>query len=270
MPDLSQVISGIFGGGNKRLEDVSNDIVEFISGPPSAAKETSDKKKDPKKAEKRDPKKTAASTEPDPYANLAKSLVGQLQSEQAPIEAAISGALVGPSAESAEKIAEEATGISPSSATGQWMQQQVAKGAQETSPLMQALSAYGSAYGAGQVTVDQALMNMGQANDAAVNTAPEQTWLNAIASHVGTTGSGYYSVPENISKQLESQYPGVAQALQSAGFGGITTPKGGWGPGALPENTSVAAGLTGLGSSSPGTVPTYQNVTSSGNASQPS
>ena len=31
---------------------------------------------------------------------------------------------------------------------------------------MQALSAYGSAYGAGQVSVDQAIMNMGQANDA--------------------------------------------------------------------------------------------------------
>jgi hypothetical protein len=209
-------------------------------------------------------------TESDPYANLAKSLVGQLQTEQAPIEAAISGALVGPSAESAEKIAQEATGISPSSATGQWMAQQVSKGAQETSPLMQALSAYGSAYGAGQVTVDQALLNMGQANDAAVNTAPEQTWLNLLAQHVGTTGSGYYSVPPALAKSLEAESPGVAEALQNAQVGGITTPKGGWPAGALQQNTSVAAGLTGLGSTSPGTVPTYQSVTSSGNATQPS
>jgi hypothetical protein len=211
------------------------------------------------------PAKKGTATAPDPWTELAKQLVGQLQQEQAPIEAAISGALVGPAAQGAQQIAEEATGISPSSATGQWMSQQVAKGAQEADPLMEALSAYGSAYGAGQVGVDQALVNMGKANDAAVNNAGADVWLNALASHVGTTGSGYYSVPANIAKELPDP---VLEALQGAGFGGISTPKGGW-PGGNNAPSSVAAGLTGLGSTSPGTVPTYQSVTTPGNASNP-
>lgn len=212
--------------------------------------------------ESEEPKAKTDPAAADPWTQLAQSLVGQLQQEQAPVEAAISGALTQPAAATALGIADQAVGISPSSSTGEWLQQQVSKGATEMDPLQQALSAYGSAYGASQVGVDQALVNMGKANDAAVNSSEEQPFLSAIASHIG--GGSYYDIPQTIVNGLPGS---VQEALYNAGWGGITPPKGGWGPGSLPSaNNSVATALTGLTPSST----TGQTVgTTTGNASQP-
>lgn len=252
-------------GGGSFLDELGH-LLAGLTGP-ALAKDTfggksAPKKADPKKKTTAKKKTTDAPAQGDAFEQLAKSLVGELQEEQAPIEAAISGSLTGPAAATAEGIADSAVGVSPDSATGQYMANLVGKGQQQSDPLTEALGAYGLAYGASQVGVDQALLNMGAANDAAVNDAPEDAWLNAIASHIGTTQSGYYSVPENIAKALPAP---VAQALQGAGFGGISTPKGGWGPGALQENSSIAAGLTGLGNTTPGSVPTQQAVTNPSN-----
>lgn len=215
-----------FGGGE--VSDIWGDIMAAVTGKPhgpsappapaaadpKAKKGSAKKKAAPKESETQILEQDLQAEEDSPWTQLGNSLVGQLQQEQAPVEAALSGALVGPAAQGAENLAQQATGISPTSATGQWMSSEVAQGAKNADPLMAALSAYGSAYGAGQSTIDQALSAMGQANSAAISTSSEQPWLSAIASHLGT-GQWGYTVPANVAGQLP---PAVQQALKGAGW----------------------------------------------------
>jgi hypothetical protein len=235
----------------------------FGSGPPgrpsSIAEGAHDVKKalypEPKdsgakpKAKKAATKKTAApsaTAPPDPWTQLAEAIVGQLQQEQAPIEAAVSGALTGPAAQGAENMALEATGISPGSSAGQWLSQQVQQGAKEADPLQAALSAYGSAYGAGQVGVDQALINSGRANDAAVNSAPEQAALGLLQQTYGKQDPSYYGLTPS---QAAVQPSFIQQALKNAN---ITVPT----PGKGSSAASALLGSTGTSTASNPLTPT--------------
>jgi len=84
--------------------------------------------------------------------------------------------------------------------------------------------------------VDQALVNMGKANDQEVNTAGVQPFLSAIASHIG--GGEYYTIPAAQAAGLPTD---VQKALTNAGW---TVDS--------PATSKAAASLTG----SPATVPT--------------
>ena len=219
-------------------------------GAPSAmpAKKSSKSKK---KSTSKSTAETAAQAEEQlansPWSQIGQALVTQLQQEQAPVEAALSGALTQPAEQSALNTAMEAAGVAPGSASSAWVKGEAALGQQEADPLQAALASYGTAYAAGQQGVDQALTNLGQANQTAINTAPESEWLNQIAQH---PGADWYVVPPTVASSLP---PAVAQALQQAGFQGITTPKGGWGPNALPSTgaSSIAGALSGVSGTAP-------------------
>jgi hypothetical protein len=253
-----QVINDLWGTGQPGEQTVYGEAVGQNDKPP-ADKASSKKKAAPKKKVAATP----TTEQPSPWTQLSEALVGMLQQEQAPVEAALSGALVGPSAQSAENIAEEATGISPSSPTGQWMQSQMALGKKENDPLMAALASYGSAYGAGQEAVDKAMSTMGELNQTMVNTAPEQAALQTLTQTYGKQDPSYYSFTQ---AQASALPPAVQEALYNAGYGGITPPKGGWGPNALPvKSPNVASALSGLpatpsGATTPGTTPASPGV----------
>jgi len=219
---VEKILSSLWGSAKQDYRDAKTALTGKPDQPapaaqagPAAKPKAKKKKAAPKKETQAQQLEQQIQAEEDsPWTQLADSLVGQLQQEQAPVEAALSGALVGPAAQGAESLALQASGIAPGSAAGQWMSSQVAQGAKNADPLMAALSAYGSAYGAGQDTVDQALAAMGQANSASIATSSEQPWLSAIASHLGT-GQWGYTVPANVAGQLP---PAVQQALKGAGW----------------------------------------------------
>lgn len=251
--DASDWLHGILFGNSPAAAPAKKEGEKKSDGKDSKAK----KKGETDETEAEQIEAQVKETEDNPWTQAGNALVGQLQQAQAPVEAAVSGALVGPAAQTAENVALEATGISPTSSTGQWMSSQMAKGAQEADPLTQALAAYGSAYGAGQVGVDQALSNMGTANSEAIESGPSEPFLNALASRLGQ-GNWGYELPASVANQLP---PSVQEALQTAGWQGITTPKGGWGTGG-PSGTSAASALTGL--------PTTQAAVANANPTAPS
>jgi hypothetical protein len=201
----------------------------------------------------------------DPWSQLQSALVDQYKSAQAPVSAAVSG-LSGPTAEAAAgNQALASLGLSPSSAAGSWLSSQMAAANATDQPLTQAMNAYGNAYNAQAQPVESALTNLGQANAMAVATAPEQSWLSALGSHVTSNLSYYGAIPNASIAGLPA--PLVSALQQSGGYGGSMagltplqslTPNLETGGVSAPAKTSATTAATGILGG--GTVPTANSA----------
>jgi hypothetical protein len=182
-----------------------------------------EKKKDPKKKAKSDSDKplTEAQIEAqiaaNPFNKLGQGLVTQLEQEQAPIEKAISGGDTASATQSAVGQALAASGVSPGSSAAQWLDSNIAQANANDSPMQAAMNAYGQAYGAGQQGVDQALSGMAGANALGVTTAPEQTWLQGLGTHLQSNLNYYGQIPTSTAENLP---PALLYYLQQSGTGG--------------------------------------------------
>lgn len=187
-------------------------------------------KKAPAKAKgkakaKADPKPsgpTAAEIEKEiaanPFAQMGQGLVKGLEAQEAPVQQAVSGQLTAPAVNSALSEAFAASGLSPTSAAGQLVGANIAQGEKNAQPLQEAMSAYGTAFGQGQSTIDNALTNLGQANALGVATAPEQQWLTSLQSHIQENLAYSGNVPTAAIANLP---PALQYYLQQSGNSGV-------------------------------------------------
>lgn len=89
-------------------------------------------------------------------------------------------------------------------------------------PLTSAMAAYGGAEEAQLPSILAALKAYGQGNEIGIATAPENAWLNALISHVGTEISYYGTAPKAGVTGLPAA---IAEALKAYGgpTGGTTS-----------------------------------------------
>ena len=191
-----------------------------------------------------------------PWTQLGNSLATQYQQAETPAASLISGAQTVPGQNTADQTALALlgeSGTSPDAATlGAWAGAANAA----TAPVASAEAAQGAQYAAEAGPITKAIQAYGQANALSDETAPEASWLQALASHVTSNLSYYGEIPTADVGVLE-QAPGVATALQQAGgYGGQT------GSGLTPlqdvtvNNGKVSVAKQNAGTISPGTVAT--------------
>jgi len=107
-------------------------------------------------------------------------------------------------------------GLSPGSSAGQWLASQGAAANAMTAPVAQAMGAEASQYAAEAAPISKAIQAYGQANALQDITAPEASWLNALATHV-TSNLSYYGEIPTADVPVLQQAPGVVSALEQAG-----------------------------------------------------
>jgi hypothetical protein len=192
-----------------------------LGGGTPAAKKDADKKKAKKKTDTLTAKEIEQDIAKDPWSQLGQALVSQYQAAEAPAAALASGSQ-GPTAqEGAAASALSSLGLSPTSSAAQWLNSQMQAAQETAAPVQAAMNAYGAQYSAEAGPITQALLNYAQANQLEVATAPEQGWLNALASHVTSNLSYYGSIPKAAVATLP---PAVAAALeQSGGYPGSSS-----------------------------------------------
>ncbi len=233
--------------GGSGITDVAGHVAQDLPGLMTPVKPV---KKKPKPAPSTT---TSAATAPaNPFEQLAQGLVSQLQAEQAPVEQAVSGADTAPATSNAVNQALADAGLSPGSSAGQWLNANVAQANQNDQPMAQAMQAYGQAYTQGQGKVDTALTQLGQSSDLGVQSAPEQTWLTDLASHIQSNLAYYGQIPSGSAETLP---PAILYYLQQSGTGGagnsgtkqlsqLTVPGEHTAASAVPSISSAAPGST--------------------------
>lgn len=159
--------------------------------------------------------------ENDPYAQAGAQLAGAQKQLTSQLQGVISGSspLVAGTEANAVNQAENVAGVSPGSAAGKWLSAQVSQAQINDAPLQQALQAYSQSFGQGSAGVEQALAGMGQANALGVATAPAQTWLSDLATHIQSQLAYEGTVPTAAGEALAQQFPSVASAVQQSGAG---------------------------------------------------
>jgi hypothetical protein len=266
-------------GGQGPLGGAASDLVHALVGGMMPSSGSGQAKKDPGKGKPKETAKEKAAAkaaakaaeeqkalqaqiqavENSPWTKLSNALTQQYAQTEVPVAAAVSGSQIPQAQESAAGTALASLGLSPGSSAGQWLQAQTGAAQAQTAPVAQAMAQEGAQYQAEAGPISQAIMAYGQANALSDITAPEASWLNALASHVQSNLSYYGLIP---TASLPSLAPGVAQALKlSGGYGGAA------GAGTTPLQNVVAnqyggskpavpgAGTLGTGTSGAGSVP---------------
>lgn len=195
-----------------------------------------------------------------PYAQASRALVEQYQEAQTVAQPLASGAATAPATQAAATEALALTGLSPQSSGGQWLSSALGAAQAASAPLTQAMAQYGQEYAQQALPVTQALANYGQANALEVMTAPEQAWMNALASHITSNLSYYGEIPK---ADVGSLQPYLVTALQkSGGYGGGGTglvplsalkTTAATGKVTTPAAATTASGVSALGAG--GTIP---------------
>lgn len=190
-----------------------------------------------------------------PWTQLGNSLATQYQQAEAPAASYVAGAQTVPGQNTADQTALALLGESGTSPDANTLSAWAGAANAATAPVAAAEAAQGSQYAAEAGPITKAIMAYGQANALSDETAPEASWLQALASHVTSNLSYYGEIPTADVGVLE-QAPGVASALQQAGgYGGQT------GSGLTPlQDVTVNNGKVSVtknpSSISPGTVST--------------
>lgn len=194
-----------------------------------------------------------------PWTQLGNALASQFQQAETPVAAAVGGQGIGTAQEGAAGQALSSLGLSPGSSAGAWLNSQTQAAQETAAPVSQAMAQEGAQYAAEAGPISKALQAYGQANALEVQTAPEASWLNALASHV-TSNLSYEGVVPTAS--LPSLSPSVAKALQLSGgyigtSGAGTTPVQNIGSNNEGGSKAIASAGSGLtaGATNTGVIP---------------
>jgi hypothetical protein len=195
-------------GGTVQLVHPEQEKVEAARG--KAQREAKAKQQAQTKADEAE----IAAVNASPWTQLSNALVSQYQQAETPVAAAVAGSGIGTAQEGAASQALASLGLSPNSSGGQWLASQTAAAQETAAPVAQAMAQEGAQYSAEAGPISKALDAYGQANALEIQTAPEASWLNALASHV-TSNLSYEGVVPTAA--LSSLSPSVAKALQLSG-----------------------------------------------------
>jgi hypothetical protein len=217
----------------------------------------------PKKAKKKKADTTASTDTTELSAEqafglLAQGLVNEDQAMTSQVQQMIEGQVPGQTGQAAAPSGAAILQANQPAAgsASDWLNQNIAAANAADSPMQQAMNNYATAYGQGEALQQGAIQQMGAANTAMLETAPEQAYVSLLQP-----GAGYYKylTPAEI-QQLS---PAMQYALQQAGVGvgegsPIPTPKGGWPKsitGGKAASTSPASALFGTPATAAATNP---------------
>ena len=175
----------------------------------------------------------------DVWGKLGQGLVADQQKLENPILQAMGGGLTGPATSVAANTALGAMGLSPTDSAAKWLHSEIKQANANDSPLQAAMNSYAAAFATGQQGVDQALTNLGQANQQFVETAPNATWLQEIAQHISSNINYTGQIPSYIANSLPDW---TKWYLQQSGAGGFTP----GGSGGVPITSLNPAGAATL------------------------
>ena len=223
----TQAISDINADNETLSADVTgmdNDkLAALLGGGATAPKkkpETAKEKKAAatKAADQKEIKAQIQAVQDSPWTQLSTALTKQYEQAETPTAALVSGSEGSTAQEGAASQALASLGLSPGSSAGSWLSAQTAAAQETAAPVSQAMAQEGAQYAAEAKPIESALAAGGQANALETETAPDASWLQALASHVQSNLSYYGLVP---TASLPSLAPGVAEALKlSGGYGG--------------------------------------------------
>ena len=200
------------------------------------------------------------------FSQMLKGLMQDQSNLTTPLANLASGQQTAPGTTDAVSTALAAAGLSPNSPAAQWLNANITQAQAADAPMASAMTAYQNAYNTGQGGVNTALQNMGSAENLAAQTAPEQNWLQALATHIQSNLNYYGTIPSQfVGSGPNALPPALQYYLQQTGTGqgapGTTNLSNVLVPGA-PKNTAAANALPTVGSV-PGVTP------SGGNPAQP-
>jgi hypothetical protein len=217
------------------LKALGGDIWKGITfgGPDTSPKPAADPKKAPAKAKAKatTPAETPAQIQAaeqaaiaaNPFNQMGQGLVADEKNLEAPLENAMSGGLTAPGTSNAVATALSAAGLSPGSPAAQWLNANISQANAADAPMAQAMQQYGQAFGQGDAGVQSALANMGQANALANTVAPEQQWLQSLATHIQSNLNYYGTIPNwAVGSGSQALPPALQYYLQQTGTGQAT------------------------------------------------
>lgn len=250
---LEQAAKGHAFAPGQPMSRIANWLVQGTPFQPKAAPPAPAKPKAKAAAAKPDPAAQAAAMEKaianSPWNQMMQAVEKTYAAEEAPVQAAISGAGTVPGQNQAINMALGLTGAGQAGAAFLGNAQAQANAA--TAPVTAAMRAMGTQFAANQGPISNALAAYANANALMTETAPASAWLSALQSHITSNLSYYGEVPKAA---VGSIPPAVASALsQSGGYPGSATtglvplssltPNAAGGVGVAPGATS--AGLPG-------------------------
>jgi hypothetical protein len=200
-----------------------------------------------------------------PWTTAADALASSFQNDLAAVAPDVSGASIPGAQAGAASSALASLGLSPGSNAGQWLAAQGQAAQATAAPVTAAMNAEAATYANAGGAISQAVQQWGQDNALTDITAPEQSWLSALASHVTSNLSYYGEVP---SAALPALPYSIANALQkSGGYPGTssagTTPLQNITAGQGGSSQAVQNAQSLVGSGSVGTVPSVNAPVSS-------
>ena len=218
--DVGQAINDLWGTGEPGKPTVYGEATGSKPDAP-AAKPKAKKKASSNNAQTQQLEQQIASQ--DDFNKLSQGLVSGMQAQEAPLQQAVSGQLAGPAQSNAVAQALSAAGLSADSPAATWLNANIAQGNANDAPMMQAQQAYGQAAAQGNQGFETALANMGSAEQLGMQTAPEQTWLQALAQHIQSNLNYYGTIPNwAVGSGSSALPPALQYYLQTTGTGQAT------------------------------------------------
>jgi hypothetical protein len=246
MANTQQAIDTINQDNEELSSDVSSmdneKLASLLGGGATAPKKAPETKKQKaaaatKTADEKALKAQIQSVQDSPWTQLSNALTKQYAQAETPTAALVSGSEGNTAEAGAANQALASLGLSSSSPAGSWLSAQTQAAEATAAPVSQAMAQEGAQYAAEAKPIESALAAGGQGNALETETAPEASWLQALASHVQSNLSYYGLVP---TASLPSLTPGVSEALKlSGGYGGSA------GSGTTPIQNVVADAATG-------------------------
>ena len=117
-----------------------------------------------------------------PWTQASQALAGSLNTDLQALSGLASGTALGAVDQNTDKMAGALTGTPTTSGAGQWLAAQSAAANAATAPVAAAMQGEQNAFTTGESPFAQALLNMGNANALAVETAPQAGWYNALCN----------------------------------------------------------------------------------------
>jgi hypothetical protein len=156
-----------------------------------------------------------------PWTTAANALSQEFTQDMGALAPVISGQAGQQATSGAAGQAAADLGLSGMSPGAQWLAQGAANSAAQSAGVTGAMNAEAQTYAKASGPISNAIAQWGADNALGEITAPEASWLSALASHVTSNLSYYGQIPK---ADLPSLSPSVASALQlSGGYGGTTS-----------------------------------------------
>ena len=207
-----QAATGNVGGGEVQLAHPKQERAEI------KAAEAKKKKAQQAAETLAQQKAQALAVQNSPWTQAANALAQSFESDLGALQPDISGASAPAAESSAASQAAGDLGLASESPGAAWLAQGATDAQAQTKGVQGAMNAEAQSYQNAGTAMANAVRGWGQGNALGVLTAPEDTWYNALQTHVQSNVNYYGGLAAGQIPEVE-QMPSVVQAFQTQGGG---------------------------------------------------